>query len=575
MKRKANPSAFVMLAAIICCILFSGPGCKKQAPAQPEVFFVRDGVILSHPKLISCRVSGPKGICASFHEKRGQAFTTFNGEILLQFSWQPGADYLLEGETSKGKFSLTAGAPAKPGPFLIAEIPLEKIKNYEGQGFKPDTYVSFSPDERYVAIGSFFGYLRVVELPSGKIILKKRLAEGMVKRICWSKQKHGWILFVGEQSPDSFVYAMDALTGNVFWKYRLANDIGTSRPDGGDPRMRVYNMPGSYFMQALPDGDLLVMGLHGRYKGEDFVYDTMAYRLDGNTGKPVWQWPQDRTLPYGITWAGASEDGSVIALLTKTWLGVKVPHAKYKSGVLYCLDGVNGEVNWEYLIPPLKPYYEKISFWQGISVSRDGRHVALGLNDGRGMLFDNQAMIKRGPDATPLWVKKIGTPVMNGDIPVAASIAYTELAGNAVYFGLPGTTIPPNTAASDRKGKPAPHPMSHSICSYSLSGEPLWHWQCSASVQGIFTSPDGRWVATGITDDRGTADPDDFGMALFDSSLARQGRDPLVYRYFTEGNVFFMGAVSSTGRYVALCECPYSPDDGKTLRGAYRVHVVH
>jgi hypothetical protein len=36
-----------------------------------------------------------------------------------------------------------------------------------------------------------------------------------------------------------------------------------------------------------------------------------------------------------------------------------------------------------------------------------------------------------------------------------------------------------------------------------------------------------------------------------------------------------MGDVSASGRYIAIAEYPYSPDEGRTMQGEYQVHVVH
>ena len=568
-----NDAIVIRLLIAFCLALILCTGCGKEPAPQPDVLFVREGLAVSSPDLESLDVTGPDGKSALLQNPLPDGFRTASGNIVLPFDWKPGAKYRMKGKTSQGEFSLELGAPQLPAPLLVAEIPLEKMKEFQGRGANPDTYLKFSPDEKYLAIGSFFGRLRVVEVETGKVILEKRVAEGMVKRICWRKKQGGWTLFVGEQSPDSFIYAMDPMTGEVQWKYRLADDLGSSSPDGGDYSFRIYNFPGPYFMQTLPDGDLLAIGLHGRYKGEDFIYDSMVYRLDKDSGKPKWTWPKNGNLPYSITWAGASEDGKTLALMTDTWAAAKTRPCPFKNGALYCMDGETGAVQWGYAPPPLEPHYSQISAWQGVSVSRDGQYVALGLNDGRGMLF--KARQDANHPVTPLWIKNIGTPVMNGNIPVASSIAYGEIAGGAVLFGMPGTTIPPNTSSGSSKNKPAPHPRSHTVCAFSLPGEPLWEWQCNASVQGIFPSDDGRWIAVGITDDRSTANPDEFGMAMFDSNRAMRNDNPMVYRYFTEGCVFFMGDVSRSGRFAAITEYPYSPDEGKTLIGEYRVHIVH
>ena len=55
---------------------------------------------------------------------------------------------------------------------------------------------------------------------------EKKLSEGMVKQLLWSAD--GTILYVGEQSPDALVLALDSTTLEQKWSRRLAEDLESS-----------------------------------------------------------------------------------------------------------------------------------------------------------------------------------------------------------------------------------------------------------------------------------------------------------------------------------------------------------
>ena len=287
----------------------------------------------------------------------------------------------------------------------MASIELEEV-DYAGpnSGGSPDTEARFSPDGQRLAIGSYGGWLRVVESRGGREIFSRKMAEGMVKRIAWSKIKGRGVLFVGEQSPDGFLYCLEADTGREIWRYRTADDVETSTASEDDSRNRIYNLPGIYQLKALSNGDLVAVSTHGWFKGGEWVTKCVVYGLRGNDGRVKWRWPAKGTFPHTITWFGASDSGGVLSF---TAHHVRPPggmHSQYPGGIFYCLNGDDGRLGWKYVLPPLKPYYSSAGTWQSVCVSPDGRHLFLGLNDGRAMLFSDI----QGSAPAPLWGKKAG-----------------------------------------------------------------------------------------------------------------------------------------------------------------------
>ena len=573
-------SLFFFLLALLVLV----QGCSREQ-AGGQVYFVRDGlaVELAGLKMVTVRSKGREVFRWLKGEGVEGAVLFANRKLLLPLEWSPGMEYSVDARGKDSRFTGRLTAPLKPSPMPIYSVELEEVVPFSiDEGAAPDTFVKFSGDGEYLAIGSFHGYLRVVDMTTGKVIFSKKIAEGMVKRIGWGEIAGRRVLYVGEQSPDGYIYCLDAMTGREIWKYRLADDIETSRPERENDRYAIYKFPGVYQLKVLPAGDVVVAGTHGWDTEGKRRYRSLVYRFDGGTGRIKWRWPSDRTLPYGLTWFDMSAAGEKLLLLTSTWRPPGQKDSLYENGALYCLSGDSGTLLWEYKVPPLKPYYRSATAWQGVALSADGRYAAVGLNDGRGMFFDTERAVKTGgrrfPRNSPVWVKEIGTPVLIGDIPVSSPVSYVAAGREEVYFVLPGTSIP-SGAVKGKVQKPAPHPAAGQLYAFGFDGRLRWKWKSYGSMQGIYLSGNKRWLFTvnalaGMAGSRRGGPASPFGVTLFDTSGRPAETGKPVYLYPTEGPVFFMADISEDGRYIALVEVPFADEKG-IQKGSYRVHIIH
>ena len=565
-RRPPAPLLLLLLAAVLACL--APAGCSDHG-AKLDAFFVRGGLAVTGGDGAIQVFQGDKQVFPPpAGDRRRNLLRLDGGRRLAFFPWRPSESYRLK----VGKQERRLTAPQRPSPLLVTTFDLESVRPWSGdRGGAPDTEVRFSPDGSLLGMGSFKGYLRIGRVPTGQVLLKRKIAEGMVKRLAWGKVGGKLALYVGEQSPDCFLYCLEAPSGKEIWRRRLADDLGTGRL-GADQRDAIYNLPGVYYLRSLPGGDLLVAATFGRFVGEGYRHDCRIYRLDGRDGSVKWRWPRDMNFPFGITWVGASQAGDTLAIISFNSFSDEKRRGGFKAGTLYCLDGRSGKLRWDYTVPPLAPYYRRVGAWQGVAVSPDGNWIVLGLNDGRGLLFD----ARPGSDAARrlVWTANVGTPVLVGDIPVAAPLSYAAIGGGTVYFATPGTTIPSGRSRA-RARRPAPHPFANSLFAYSLGGGQLWQYRAEGSCQGIFLSRDGRLVATAVSQDRSRQTVDQYGLTLFDAKAPGGAADKLIYHYATEGPVFFQADISADRRFLALTESAYSPDQGKTVYGAYRVHVIH
>lgn len=559
-------SVFILLSS-----LFLAASCQKE-PASLDVFWVRGGLALVGDVLKGVEVSsgGEKLFSWQDPDQDKRVLKLGPDKCLVLLPLKPGREIEVSWRTSQGRGKAELVVPVKPSPFLVHTLDLEKVDFLNGRmGSNLDTVLKFSPGSDYLAIGSYEGYLRVVEVLSGRLLYKKKLAEGMVKRLAWASCRGKLLLYAGEQSPDGFLYCLEGLTGKEIWKYRTADDVGQGNRES-DKRHAIYNLPGIYHLAATPKGDAVAVCTYGRYVADEYLHDCLVYRFDGQTGRVLWRWPENTCFPHGITWVGNSFNARTLALMSFSTLGPDRDHTGFFRGRLYCLDGKGGKVKWDYQVLPLAPYYNRVSTWQGVSVSPDGNYVTAGLNDGRVIFFEANG----SRAGEPIWVRKPGAPVMVGDVPVASPVSYTAMTDKAVYCVTPGTTIPLSSGRSRGKA-PAPHPGAGYLRAYGLAGELLWQYKTRGSSQGIFACPDHKLAAIAISQNRTDKDLNEFGFVLFDTGRKGGSNQKLIYHFATEGPCFFQADIAGNGLFAAVTEMPLSLDEGKKVHGSYRVHIIH
>lgn len=135
--------------------------------------------------------------------------------------------------------------------------------------------------------------------------------------------------------PWSVVFAINAVTGKLIWKY--------------DPEV-----PGRFGIK--PCCDVVNRGV-ALYKGNLYLgaLDGRLIAIDATNGKPVWQvLTVDTTKPYTITGAPRVVDGKVIIGNGGAELGVR--------GYITAYDAVSGKQMWRfYTVPgdPAKPFESK------------------------------------------------------------------------------------------------------------------------------------------------------------------------------------------------------------------------
>ena len=479
--------------------------------------------------------------------------------ILLISIWLP--QVLFSGAVAGENFS-----PRVPGISLLFRIPLEDVSFYVRAGHPPDAFLAFSPDGGLLAVGTFLGRLIVTSTKDGRILWQKRIPEAMVKRVAFSQD--GRTIYFGEQSPDGFIYAVSATDGHPRWRFRLADDLLPGTPPEKGDIYGIYRQPGCYRLKVLEDDDLLVLGIHSWPDKKRGYWRRLSrvYRLSPS-GRLRWAWPREGPAELSLIYADSDKKGLRVAVVSTLPSDQLPPEYPYTPGTIYVLDGQRGKEVGRYRIPPLRPYYDRVSVWESVAVDPQGEFAVVATSDGRGFIIDLKKI-------KPSKILALGTPIMVGGLPVSAMSSYSLISPRReIYFQTDTSSIPYGLNVSGNR--PAgPHPNANTIWAVNPRGHILWRFSAPFRFQGLASDARGKVLATAAgASARGREASHQYGVFVFKTTRPGGGLEKLIGYYPTRGPVFFHLALSPDGNLLALCETPYLDELGRQI-GSYQVHVL-
>lgn len=494
----------------------------------PDVTFVRGGVL----------VPGASG---------GRAVG--GGRSLVDVAWKPG-------DVQSG-----AVAPERPECVALFSVALGDVSAAIAAGAEPpDTAIAFSPDGARVAIGAYTGEVVVADGFTGAVLARRSLPEALAKRVAWSPD--GAVLYVGEQSPDARLYALDAATLADRWVAVLADDVGHSPAPAGDDVYGVYQLPGVFGLAVTPDGDVLAVAVHGWNDAAlGYRNASRVYRF-GPDGARKAAWPAagvaDATL---MTLAWDREGGALAVPVGRSAAG-PAP-ADLPVGGVVVLDAATLAPRATFALEPLGPWFDRVFIWDALGVSVAADRVVVGTGDGRVRAW----RLSDGVVAADLAP---GVPIDAGGVPLAASVGFAALVGDEILALTSGTSIPFG-AADPALRPPRAHPGENTIGAWSRDGAPRWTFHGPERLAGLAISPDRGTLVAGAGLRDVDVRTDLFGALVFRLGGAGAGAERLVTTCPTEGPVFFRMAVADDGR-IAVAEHPWRRGD--VVTGQYRVTVL-
>lgn len=499
------------------------------APPPAEVVFVREGVIAPE----------------------GQGRRLADGRVLVDQPWTPG-EVVRIGDA-------VGTAPERAECAELFRVPLGDVSRLIANGGEaPDTALAFSPDGARLAVGSYLGELVVVDAWTGADLARRRFDEALVKQVAWSAD--GRVLYVGEQSPDANLWALDADTLATRWSLRLADEVGTS-PVPKDDLYGVYQLPGVLAVEVLPGGDLLVDAVRSWTEADGRRRNRSRLLRLSADGTRVAAFPADGAADATLLFPRVdAEGGRLVVPVTRSADGPPPDDPPIDAVLVLHLADLRPERAFR--AAPLAPWYERTFVWETTDVDAARDVVVAGFGDGRVLAW----RLSTGEVRAAL---ELGTPVVAGAVPLAASVGFARLWGDRVLSVTSGTGIPYG-AADPSLRPPAAHPHEHTLWAHRLDGGLDWTWRGPYALQGLTAAPDGHLLVVGAgqraTDDR----RDLFGALVFDDRRGGSGERRLVAVCATESPVFFRHAVAPDGR-IAVIEVPW--DAAGAVAGHYRATV--
>ncbi|WP_292372791.1 WD40 repeat domain-containing protein [Methanosarcina sp. UBA411] len=475
-------------------------------------------------------------------------------QVFAAFDWEPKTQYKFEVTTGNGaKSALEVYAPEKPALKEEYAIELEDVTPgpIDKTSANVEGVTKFSPDSKYLAIGTHGGSLKLIELTTGEKVWEKQLVEGIADaRIADIEfSKDGKNLIVGEESPDAFIYCFD-LNGAEIWKFGAGQDLGSD----------LDHLPAMKKMKLDSKGNIYVAASRAcGYIGEKYKYLGRIYSFDPE-GKMRWKFPESELMDIGVTWIDTTPDGKYAVFGTTSF----TEGNKWKDGTVHVLDGNTGKEDWNYSIPPLEPFFDYSAIWYSTQITPDGEKLITMASDGRAFLFDNSEIMETGvPEAK--WQANISTPILVSGVPIYGSSNYAYIINNTFIFSI-GSTF-----SKDKNNEaPIEHPNGNSLFAYDTDGNLLWKWRLDGYAGECALND--KYLVIPIAQNLVTEDRNVHGVYVFDISKSGGSNSKLVQSYNTEG-LTVSADISADGRYIAALEVPARLDDG-TVLGEYKVHIL-
>ena len=411
--------------------------------------------------------------------------------------------------------------------------------------------LKFSPDSEYLAIGTNGGSLKLIKVATGEKVWEKQLVKGIADaRIADIEfSEDGKRLFVGEESPDAFLYCFD-LEGTEIWKYGAGKELGSD----------LKYMPAMKKIKLDSEGNIYVAASRAcGYIGEKYKYLARVYSFDPE-GKLRWKFPESEYMDSGVTWIDATPDGKYAVFGTTCFTETE----KWREGTVHALNGNTGQEHWSYKIQPVEPFFDYSAIWYSTQITPDGEKLITMTSDGRAFLFNNSRIIETGtPEIT--WQQNISTPIVVSGVPIYGSANYAYIVNDTLIFSI-GSTF------SKDKNKDAPfeHPSGNSLFAYDYDGNLLWKWRVDGYAGECAVND--RYLVIPLAQNLVTEDRSVHGVYVFDASKSGGASSRLIQTYNTEG-ITVSADISPDGRYIAALEAPSRLDDG-TVLGEYKVHIL-
>jgi hypothetical protein len=464
---------------------------------------------------------------------------TADGSRVVERHWRPG-------ERVDGRPAPTV---ADCVPLFTVELDPVVARGVAAGGDAPEVALAFSPDGRWLAIGSATGSVRVVDAWTGAERARSQLAEAAVRHLVWSPD--GAWLWVGERSPDAWVrrFAVDGL--REVGRFRAADALGGGVWPSWDDPWGIYALPAITGLIAEGDGVIAVAARGWSVDGQR-RNASMIWRLDAEVrvADAAFAEPIDAVLP-AVAW-----DGDRLAVAVRRSADGP-PQAAVSTSTALVFDRRSLDLRGQVVLPAWSEAFPQVFVGEAIAI--DPRGIWLGTADGRVVFAD--------PDTGAIRaVGTLGVPLDATATPLAAPVGWLAPWGDALAVVTTRAFVPVGTERPEARPVSL-HPAENSLWMLDPTTlVPQWQWQGPHALQGMAVR--GGALAVGAGGREGDRRRDLFGALFFDAG--RGPDDRVAANCGASAPLFFRFAVAEDGR-IAAAEVPFRTEDG--VAGAYRVRV--
>ncbi|MBM6985971.1 MAG: PQQ-like beta-propeller repeat protein [Acidaminococcaceae bacterium] len=415
----------------------------------------------------------------------------------------------------------------------LGDVP---VQNYNRMGFT-GARIAYAKKADAWLVGTDRGELLLFDR-QGRQRWKRSLGSGRLVSLTVSPE--GDTAYVGESSADGFYYALSVRTGDIRYRYKGADLIGT------DPSNRSF--PAAVH--------IAVDGEENQYVNfYRFLIDSAGNRsytgrmvsLD-KSGRQRWAFPEQEAIDSWINWCDVSPAGERVVLATSAY--DFRPEMKYKD-TLYFLDKKTGRLLDSVFIEPVPPFDNTVMRCSP-NFGADGKHLAGMASDGRAFYLDDTGKV--------LWGRFLSKPAKVDGSWLNASGRDGYILPEGVFF----TTI--NTFNRENWQLPTPvtHPSDNSLFAFSPEGRFLYQVRAGGTMAALAFAQGVAAVAIG----RNVRTRD---YKVHGAQILRLRDGKVLASFTTEGPCEAVG-ISADGRQMAAVEAPALTPEGRIL-GAYRLHL--
>ena len=416
---------------------------------------------------------------------------------------------------------------------FLGDVPVE---NYDRMGFTR-AQIKFVRAEDAWLVGTDKGELFLIDM-QGKQLWKRSL--GIGKLVSLAVTADDRLAYVGESSAEGNLYAINVHTGDIEWKYKAADFVGT------DASSRSY--PAPVHIAVDGEGNAFVnMYRFVMQKNGSRGYDGRMIAVDAK-GRLLWRFPENETIDSWINWCDVNDRSGRVVIATSAY--DFRPEMKYKK-TLYLLDKKTGTLLHDTFVPPVPPFDNTVMRGSP-TFSEDGKYLAGMGSDGRGFLFDKSGKL--------LWWRFLSKPTKVDDSWINAS----GRDGYIVKEGAVFSTINTYNRENWQLPTPVEHPSNNSLFLFTLDGNFKYQYRAQGTIEEIAFSP-GK-AACAIGRNVRTHDYKAHGASVLNLADGKEERF-----FHTEGPCQAV-AISRDGAWLAGVEAPALTPEGKLI-GSYRLHI--